>query len=76
MDHFDFQKEIEEQKKQLIEQYGEDAADLHWSGEDYYDGENINPPSYRWYHHVVKIGRATLISVTALVDGALSGAII
>tara|TARA_B100000073_G_scaffold19847_1_gene15808 strand:+ start:521 stop:679 length:159 start_codon:yes stop_codon:yes gene_type:complete len=47
MDHFDFQEELEDQKRQLIEQYGEDIADRHWNGEDYYDGENINPPSYR-----------------------------
>lgn len=53
MDHFDFQEELEDQKRQLIEQYGEDIAVRHWNGEDYYDGENINPPSYRWYHHVV-----------------------
>ncbi len=42
-----FNRELEDQKKELINQYGEKIGAQHWSGEDYYDGEYTNPPSHR-----------------------------
>jgi len=48
MDNFNFKEELEDQKKELVEQYGEQIAAYHWNGEDFYDGEYCNPPSYRW----------------------------
>lgn len=48
MDNFNFKEELEDQKKELVEQYGEEIAVHHWNGEDYYDGEYCMPPSHRW----------------------------
>ena len=48
MDNFNFKVELEDQKKELVEQYGEDIAVHHWTDDDIYDGEYCNPPSYRW----------------------------
>jgi len=47
MDNFNFKEELEDQRKELVEQYGEQIASYHWSGEDYYDGEYCMPPSHR-----------------------------
>ena len=57
MDNFNFKEELEDQKKELVEQYGEQIAAYHWNGEDFYDGEYCNPPSYRWswYHNMVQL---------------------
>ena len=43
---FDFYQEMEDQQQDLIEQYGESAAQ-YWV-EDDFDGEFCNPPQYRW----------------------------
>ena len=43
---FNFQEELEDQLKELIEKYGEDHASKYWI-DDYYDGEYCNPPVYR-----------------------------
>jgi len=43
---FNFQEELEDQLKELIEKYGEDHATKYWI-DDYYDGEYCNPPVYR-----------------------------
>ena len=48
MSNFNFKEELEDQKKELVEQYGEEIAVHHWNGEDYYDGEYCMPPSHRW----------------------------
>ena len=48
MDNFNFKVELEDQRKELIEQYGEEIAVHHWNDDDIYDGEYCNPPSYRW----------------------------
>ena len=54
MDNFNFKEELEDQKKELVEQYGEEIASYHWSGEDYYDGEYCMPPSHRWpWYHIM-----------------------
>ena len=55
MDNFNFKEELEDQKKELVEQYGEQIAAYHWNGEDFYDGEYCNPPSYRWSSHLVTV---------------------
>ena len=48
MDNFNFKVELEDQRKELVEQYGEEIAVHHWNDDDIYDGEYCNPPSYRW----------------------------
>ena len=48
MSNFNFKEELEDQKKELVEQYGEDIAVHRWNDDDIYDGEYCNPPSYRW----------------------------
>ena len=55
MDNFNFKEELEDQKKELVEQYGEQIASYHWNGEDYYDGEYCMPPSHRWSSHLVTV---------------------
>jgi len=53
MDNFNFKEELEDQKKEFVEQYGVEIASYHWSGEDYYDGEYCMPPSHRWsWYHI------------------------
>ena len=48
MSNFNFKVELEDQKKELIEQYGDEIAVQQWDDDDIYDGEYCNPPSYRW----------------------------
>ena len=55
MDNFNFKEELEDQKKELVEQYGEQIASDHWNGEDFYDGEYCNPASYRRSSHLVTV---------------------
>jgi len=33
MDNFNFKEELEDQKKEMVEQYGEQIASYHWNGE-------------------------------------------
>ena len=47
MSNFNFKVELEDQKQELIEQYGDEIAVQQWDDDDIYDGEYCNPPSYR-----------------------------
>ena len=44
---FNFQQEIEDQLREIREQYGEEVL-KELLDQDYYDGEYCNPPVYRW----------------------------
>ena len=62
MDNFNFKEELEDQKKEFVEQYGVEIASYHWNGEDYYDGEYCNPPSYRWSSHLMTVCWSHMVS--------------
>ena len=42
-----FINELNEQREELINTYGEDKAIENWVDQDYYDGEYYITPSYR-----------------------------
>ena len=42
-----FINELNEQREELINTYGEDIGIKNWSESDYYDGEYYITPSYR-----------------------------
>ena len=44
---FNFQQEIEDQLREIREQYGDEGL-MEYLDQDYYDGEYCNPPVYRW----------------------------
>ena len=44
---FNFQQEIEDQLREIREQYGDEGL-MEYLDQDYYDGEYCNPPLYRW----------------------------
>ena len=44
---FNFQQEIEDQLREIREQYGDEVL-KEYLDQDYYDGEYCNPPLYRW----------------------------
>ena len=44
---FNFQQEIEDQLREIKEQYGDQVL-KEVLDQDYYDGEYCNPPVYRW----------------------------
>ena len=44
---FNFQQEIEDQLREIREQYGDEGL-KEYLDQDYYDGEYCNPPVYRW----------------------------
>ena len=44
---FNFQEEIEDQLREIREQYGDEGL-MEYLDQDYYDGEYCNPPLYRW----------------------------
>ena len=44
---FNFQQEIEDQLREIREQYGDEVL-KEFLDQDYYDGEYCNPPVYRW----------------------------
>ena len=44
---FNFQQEIEDQLREIREQYGDEGL-MDYLYQDYYDGEYCNPPLYRW----------------------------
>ena len=48
---FNFQQEIEDQLREIKEQYGDQVLKevlQELLDQDYYDGEYCNPPVYRW----------------------------
>ena len=63
MDNFNFKVELEDQRKELIEQYGEDIAVHHWTDDDIYDGEYCNPPSYRWSTVTLTVYKVSTVSL-------------
>ena len=44
---FNFQQEIEDQLREIREQYGDEVL-KEILDQDHYDGEYCNPPVYRW----------------------------
>jgi hypothetical protein len=46
-EHQFFINELNEQKEELINTYGEDVGIKNWIESDYYDGEYYITPSYR-----------------------------
>ena len=45
MDNFNFKEELEDQKKELVEQYGEQIAAYHWNGEEWQlNGNKVEYP--------------------------------
>ena len=48
---FNFQQEIEDQLREIREQYGDEGL-MEYLDQDYYDGEYCNPPLYRWSYRI------------------------
>ena len=70
---FNFQQEIEDQLREIKEQYGDQVL-KEVLDQDYYDGEYCNPPVYRWSAGLdqmsvpaIKLSRQRLIIIRSMV---------
>ena len=64
---FNFQQEIEDQLREIREQYGDQVL-KEYLDQDYYDGEYCNPPLYRWSRSGCSGWCANIITVSPVVD--------